>query len=696
MSAMEPNQPNQQDASPVNLPSNPISPEPQIDTTAKLIVPKALTIQGQYYRMSLMLEPNDPRAIKSVAIEIFSKDATPVATYRTSTPIPLAASKEITRPDKLARVDQAADSILQSVTRLLGNDSGVEWNCEEIENPPSSSGAFAHFFPQTPSLSEFGGNPKCIESHLQAKVPTDQGFDRLSVQLYPHVGFMKCRIEAESETREWKIKANLDHSIREVDIRADLYRKAHELLVTLYLDGAQKVTSLLDEGIFGARNIPASPSIAHKTDKALSRGYTEVPDHSTSLEHSLSAISLQIGSRYAAIRIKPCSDDFSRSTGIVFHCSDKYPELTGFQIHHIETAYKLLASSSAAERELGSRMCSQVLGQRLIPLNESKSESTPTFGINSTSALHIEYWSPSPDISCLFSEAAADEIMSIPGIAVYLPSDSTTEQIRNLIDGVREIAAVRCYPTLNAVVKYNFGSIRCGVLNDGSIRVIVTNSIGGEYRTLLSTQQVADEGGPATVVHSLFTSFASSVGDRWMEIVGHIERLSGQHVIDPELLASDPQHATVPPFNDVVGASMIKESVRIGHFICASIIHPTPDHLIIGYAGVGCARLAIRRDATNAMVELVLKDNRLQELSISKPVFPSTMDGPRSNPIYRFRSDQLMVGTPEYGEIIQQAHNFIANLPYQATAPFWKTGLEKLSEPLRAILGVHMVCVIQK
>jgi hypothetical protein len=105
---------------------------------------------------------------------------------------------------------------------------------------------------------------------------------------------------------------------------------------------------------------------------------------------------------------------------------------------------------------------------------------------------------------------------------------------------------------------------------------------------MITPSRLDQHGDPSMTITSLFQTFATSTGDRWMDVVGHIEKLCGELGGDAELLGFDPTRHNVPPFEDRIGAAMLRESVRTSAFICA-LPNSSQLHMngTIEYAGPG-------------------------------------------------------------------------------------------------------------
>lgn len=676
--------------------TDPTSPSLRADGELNQMRFSTDSIHGRNFIITLGMRSDKANPFTSITVEIFSQDRIPIAAYRTDSIIPEAIGREILRPEKLALGRKEPQFFLKNMVRLLENNFPAEWSCTEFSIQPRGRGRAPTFRSVTPSLIEFADRPSIVDERLSATVHAEQGPVSLEIRMSPDQGHMRCALLSGSEIREWKIPARIEQTIDQDSLRADLTRKSDELLIRLHLDGLDAVTDLLNSGHFNARAVPHHQSVTYQIDSKLSRGYIPAAERSTSLEPSLAEVSLQIGTRYAAIQIVPCSHDTSQSTSIVFACSERQRELNGFQLHHIETAHKMLTSSSHQERHDGLMMCELDKARRRHPFTRQPSGDSAHVGITSIGDLRITLWGPTPDMNEFVDQSAAHEIFEIPNICVFPSGIGSRERVQNMLDGGREMSAVRSSSPRATVDGHCFHTLRCIRYNDNSIRATLTNAIGGSYDAMITPSRLDQHGDPSMTITSLFQTFATSTGDRWMDVVGHIEKLCGELGGDAELLGFDPTRHNVPPFEDRIGAAMLRESVRTSAFICA-LPNSSQLHMngTIEYAGPGCARILFSRNTTGPVLKFILKDYALREVTISRPIDPKPADGAPTVHRYRFVSEGIPIGSASYIEILQAAHTYATQAPLNLSLTFWKKEFVTLVTPLTKILSEKMRCVLR-
>jgi hypothetical protein len=339
-------------------------------------------------------------------------------------------------------------------------------------------------------------------------------------------------------------------------------------------------------------------------------------------------------------------------------------------------------------------MCKPDRIDRKSPFSPEVFGDSADIGVEAVAALNISEWGPTPDLGEFVDPSTAQQIMALKDICVLPNGSDPSERVEIKLDGGREMAAVRAVPPRVNVDGHCFHTIRCIRLNDDSIRVALLNSIGGSYQGLITAAEIEGSGGHPIVIPALFEAFAASTGDRWMDVVGYIEELRGERGSDTERLGYDPTYQNIPPFEDRSGAEMIREGVKMGAFICARVdTRDTPMHGTIQYAGPGCVRVSFKRKATGPILEFVVKESILREVSLSRPSVPANEDGAPAVPLYRFRSEGIQIGSPTYIRIMQEAHNYALQVPLKFSRTFWNDELITMATPLTNLLSETMVCV---
>jgi hypothetical protein len=651
------------------------------------------TIRDDAFVLSLLMRPDGSNRLDSITVEVLSRSGTLVATYQTTSSIPPWISKEAVKLSKALEHGIHPKRLLSEIVLLLAANSAVEWNLSSPPSPPAAQGGPPRFTSVIPTLLDFAERPQIVDEHLTATIPTERGFDRLTVKMSPNLGFMRCIIEGDEfsgQPREWKIRARLDRKLEEGLFRQDLSLKANELLIRLYLDGGKSLVDLLDGGHFGAQACPIPYKSSSHIDTRLSRGFIDVADKSTELLHSRAKVFLRLGTRFAVIRVVPCPDDFSQAASVVFDCGSSNPELNVLQLDYIEMAYKLLTSSNAGERYRGAQMCSpKQSGLEYFRVGyQPAKEASPL--VYSLLKMDISYWSPTPNLEALIGESHAYEINSLQGMNIVVPQPGSWQDIAIMLEGGRRILAERLERELSPGNRHLFRDITCILHNNGSIGVTLHNRIGGVYHAVIDGDRVRDESSQAAIIASLFASFARSTGGAWTAVVGEIENLSGQSAADVELRLGDPQYQNIPPFEDRMGALMLAEAVKLSAFVSADAPSRRKLTSEIRYAGLGSAHISFSREGNGPTFEFLVQDNELREVVITKTKADPERPDPRAITLYRFRADGITLNSEHFFEILEAAHNFAGQLVPYPYDNWYRQAFPQLLEPFVAVLSARM------
>jgi hypothetical protein len=664
-----------------------------------LVAPKvveSVSIRDRNFSLSILVRADSSKRVEWVLVKAFMQDGTPVAHYSTSGSIPETISREVLRLGKEYDRRKDPQALLKDVVALFRQRFPVGWDVYAPTPVPTDKGKIPKFLPFAPTIDAFALRPGVVDEQLVAVVSTEQGFDRLVVRMNPNLGFMRCSIESDTfpgDPREWKITARLDSKLDVGFLRNRLERKANDLLVRLHLDGAQEVIDILDQGRFDARAIPGLSVLAHQRDSKLAHGHIDIADQSKDLEHSSARVSLSIGTRCAVIQIVPYPEDLSQSTSIVFKCSDHYPELTAFQLHYIEKAYKLITSDSAAERYRGARMCSSQDGIRPYPFEESPPEERERASIDSIYRTEFEYWGEAPDLNRLLGEEAADTLNRLREIRFVDPPPDSTEEIVNLLDGGRRIMADRLESDLSRANPHWFSRLVCTLMADGSIRVKLSNSIGGVLRAVIDPDKLAQASDSASTIEELFQSFARSTGNQWTDVLGHVERLAGQSSSDVGLRLVDPLYENIPPFEDQMGLRMLSECVKLSAYVTATIPPSEPMKSQIRYAGLGSAQVSFFRSEESPMLTFLLQNNELREVVIGRPNVGTEQHGHGAVDICRFRAEGLRLYSEGYADILDEAHEYAKQVNANSWGVWWNSAFPQVLKPIVTVLSTRMKLV---
>lgn len=653
--------------------------------------PEVIYLTGANFRLELQPEKNRPDSIESLTIKALTAEGRTVATYETVSRIPPTIRQAIFSLLQRPRFISESAAFLREVTSLLLNKTSVEFICTLPRSTSITTTRSPSFLPLVPHLEEFAQRPSVADEHFTALVDTETGPELFTVRMYPDLGFMRCLLQskrAAHRDHEWKIITKFKQGAKESDITSELLYKATDLLTHLSFCGAEGLTDYLDAGHWGVVSMLSNPVEASLKDEKLACGAVGHPTRSMRDEKSSTTVSLEIGKRLAVISITPFSPNQFGSKHLIIYCPDDSPELTGFQLQYIQTVYNLITSPTAGFRDRGCEM--------LRPMAEYAEQAAlapditgiaPEKVAASESALRMFILEPPIDLLGSLGHLSALRIASIPGIIMTGRVSDSIEAIRVLLEGGREIFVKRNPSTTPHSALHWFDRMRCVVFSDGSIHVNLSNQLNGSHRAVINSSRFANTSSQSEVLEQLIETFALSTGRAWTEIVGLVEKLSGQSEIDPELRTFDLSHTNIPPYEDRSGALMIEAGAKCLSFICAGSRSYTPLTHSLLYLGSGAVAARVSGSEYEPTLELVLKDGHLSQISI----FGVAKHAHVRERFVRFSSASLKVGSSAFDEVLDAAEVF-AKAALQGCTKFFgdPRSLEAL-ENFKRVLSTHML-----
>lgn len=586
--------------------------------------------------------------------------------------------------------------VATNIYELLTNYSPIEWDIIILKPAASSTNQNQVLTPVIPSLAQLIERPKILEEHFESRRVLDDRVDRLAIRLYPEEGYATVSLETKfipgDETRSnlWKVIPDDASGNNLGSVKHELLREATGIATVFRDAGCDGVAEFLQSERADAFEIPAGELEQDYLDHIISNGMQSDSIHKDKVDErqlsSGASAELTIGVRCATISIQPSPDCFLGSHRFVFYCSSLYSQLTAPQIRHIRKIFNLLTSPRQSDRDTGIQISRAVK-------DKQAEQAVPSYVYNkprsSSDALLVDRRHAVPDINQFLGLTDTARLFSIKGIDFSLPASYSPGALSSCLDGARgfmvELKTKSSFPAHPEL----FHHMHLELLNDSTVRVILTGRIAGSYATLIPKSQQHEFVSPIDAMVSLCELFARQPEDSWVPLLSEIQRLENDELPDADTHFWDPRRESLPPVTDTVACGMFDEAAKIHSQLSTGWGRYQPKYST-RYLGPGTIELYISRLRHLPSVALTLANGYLRQVTLYHPVGPHLQDRGRGPEYARFESDTLAVGSSSFREIIDAFALTLQPLLGASDTPATEHETAAVLAPLTHVAGEHM------
>lgn len=591
--------------------------------------PLVITRRSEHISVTVIVTPSARPEIDQVVFRGFNSSGTPVVAFQTAgrihsrmhAPIlqvleeggslkevadvlkqrsPMTALSALRAPHT-QHTPSDIETIAHNLYTLLSNYSAIEWERVPLQAVDPSTMCSSGLVPVLPTLQQFISRPSIVEEQFSAKHVTSDDAINLHVTLHPDgeyllaIAHITSLHNDDTTSQCWKILSSSEPFSKYAQIKQDLLNQAHALWDSLHSTGLEGATDLIEEPQRNVIAMPTSLEGRRQLDERLAQGLSDIvpsPYIASARELTSGAsVELVFGQQYATISIRPNSQDREYYSSLVFLCSPTITQLTADHIRRIQTIYDALCSESSETRGKGLSKCAEI-ARLFNPAARSD-------------ILGVKMILAQPRIRDLFCTTDVESLLSIRGISLTTAASDGIETLRTLLDGGRPLTAylssTRGFPTRPEL----FHTMECDLMNDGDLRVRLTNSLGNCYVNVIPLTGHIDFPSHEGIVVSLCELFALQPTQSWVPLLQEVERLNGEDARNATLWPWEPSRAGLPPTSDAEGVRMLERAAQIYSQFATGYPTALPQGTIC-YMGAGAIELSVTGHPPNPDVRSAL------------------------------------------------------------------------------------------